>query len=157
MPPATVDHRKEGPENGWTFATLLRHLLVIVDANDRRYVEMFVAADKAVAAALAAAEKTVQAALTAADRATNKAEESQLRVNTSQNEFRQQLKDQAAAFITRDMLDAVSARVMILERSSSGTEGSSQGKTVLWTGIAAVVSILVAIAAVAVAFVRTTH
>lgn len=114
--------------HGWTFKTLLPHILSVIEANDRRYVEMFMAADKAVAAALAAAEKAVNAALTAANRATEKAEETQRRVNEGQNEFRQQLKDQAATFITRDVLDSVIARLGLVERYQSTATGDREGK-----------------------------
>ena len=61
-----------------------------------------VAAKTAVDAALAAAEKAVAAALIAAKEAVNKAEVAQQRTNEGQNEFRAQLKDQAATFLTRN-------------------------------------------------------
>jgi len=59
------------------------------------------AAKTAVDAALAAAEKAVAAALIAAKEAVNKAEVAQQRTNEGQNEFRAQLKDQAASFLPR--------------------------------------------------------
>src|ERR1035437_7043929 len=59
------------------------------------------AAKTAVDAALAAAEKAVAAALIAAKEAVNKAEIAQSKTNDNQNEFRGQLKDQAATFLTR--------------------------------------------------------
>jgi hypothetical protein len=88
-------------KNGWTFKTLLDHIVAMMDANDRRYLDLFQSADKATAIAMTAAEKAVNAALSASDKAVGKAEESQIRVNVGQNEFRAQLKDQAATFVTR--------------------------------------------------------
>jgi hypothetical protein len=112
----------------WTFSTLLAHIRSIIEANDRRYLEMFgasdkatstamIAAEKAIAAAMAAAEKAVVSALAAADKAVGKAEESQLRVNVSQNEFRQQLKDQAATFVTKESLEAVDQRIGVISNT----------------------------------------
>lgn len=46
-------------------------------------------------------KEALQIALAAADKAVNKAEEAQLRVNTTQNEFRGTLKDQAALMMPR--------------------------------------------------------
>jgi hypothetical protein len=115
------------PRDGWTFETLLAHITMMIAANDRRYIEMFSAMDKATLTALAAAEKAVNAALAASDKAVGKAEESQLRVNVGQNEFRQQLKDQAANFVTKDMLSAVGDRVQLLENFGSKSVGRNEG------------------------------
>src|ERR1019366_7471308 len=59
------------------------------------------AAEKAVTTAMTAAEKAVAAALTAAKEAVTKAEISQGKTNDNQNEFRQQLRDQAATFLPK--------------------------------------------------------
>lgn len=59
------------------------------------------AAKTAVDAALAAAEKAVAAALIAAKEAVNKAELAQAKTNEGQNEFRGQLRDQAATFLPK--------------------------------------------------------
>lgn len=64
---------------------------------DRRFIE----ADRAVTAALAAAEKATEKAFTASAEAVAKAEQAQLRVNETQNEFRGTLKDQAADLMPR--------------------------------------------------------
>lgn len=68
----------------------------------KRIAELRASDQLAVAAALTAAEKAVSAALTAAKEAVNKAEASQQRVNEGQNEFRAQLKDQAASLMPRN-------------------------------------------------------
>jgi chromosome segregation ATPase len=64
--------------------------------RDKRLDERFEGQEKAVNAALAAAEKAVTAALSAAEKAVEKAENSQQRVNLTQNEFRGTLADQNA-------------------------------------------------------------
>jgi hypothetical protein len=121
--------------DGWTFKTLLEHVGTMIssvqtkiDGNDRRYLELFqaaekatatamVAAEKAIAAAMVAAEKAVNAALAASEKAVGKAEESQLRINVGQNEFRQQLKDLTITFVTKDQLATLEQRIQTLERS----------------------------------------
>lgn len=84
----------------------------VYDALDRevKRIDQLRAADQlAVAAALSAAEKAVAAALSASKEAVNKAEEAQLRTNTSQNEFRGQLKDQASTFASLIELHSIEA------------------------------------------------
>lgn len=70
-------------------------------ADQVSLVAALTAAKTAVDAALAAAEKAVAAALIAAKEAVNKAELAQQRTNEGQNEFRGQLKDQAATLLPR--------------------------------------------------------
>lgn len=74
-------------------------------ADQISLVAALTAAKTAVDAALAAAEKAVAAALIAAKEAVNKAELAQQRTNESQNEFRGQLKDQAATLMPRSEFD----------------------------------------------------
>lgn len=50
-------------------------------------------------------KEALQIALAASDRAVNKAEEAQLRVNQTQNEFRGTLKDQAATLMPRSEVE----------------------------------------------------
>lgn len=76
-----------------------------VYAEIKRLDQLRGADQKAVDAALVAAEKAVAAALIAAKEAVNKAEVAQQRTNESQNEFRGQLRDQAATFLTRGEWD----------------------------------------------------
>lgn len=70
--------------SGWTVDTLKEHLLALRD-NDKEALKL---------------------ALDSADKAVNKAEEAQLRVNESQNEFRGALKDQASTLLPRGEYDA---------------------------------------------------
>jgi hypothetical protein len=69
--------------------------------ESRRVDGRFEASETAVGAALVAQEKAVAAALEASEKAVNKAETAQANVNATQNEFRGQLKDQAATQMPR--------------------------------------------------------
>ena len=78
---------------GWTLSTLYTHFDTLIKSNDNRYNQRFVDSKDA-----------VQSALAAADKATGKAEEAQEKRNEGMNEFRGQLKDQSAGFVTRTEL-----------------------------------------------------
>jgi predicted nucleic acid-binding Zn-ribbon protein len=72
-----------------------------LDTEVKRLDQLRDADQRAVEAALTAAKDAVAAALIASEKAVNKAEEAQLRVNETQNEFRGQLKDQASNLMPR--------------------------------------------------------
>lgn len=79
----------------------------MADVSDREFLLALRDADKeAVATALAAAEKAVAAALAAAEKAVAKAEIATEKRFEATNEFREQLSDQAATFISRIEFDA---------------------------------------------------
>jgi ABC-type Zn uptake system ZnuABC Zn-binding protein ZnuA len=71
------------------------------NVNDRLYTERFEAQEKWMREALQAQDKKVEAAYLAAEKAVNKAEAASEKRFESINEFRAQLKDQQATFITR--------------------------------------------------------
>ena len=75
-------------------------------AQDKATSAAFAAAKEAVAAALAAQERATNAAFTAANSAVTKAEMANEKRLDNVNEFRGQLKDQAAGFVTRAELIA---------------------------------------------------
>lgn len=79
----------------------------LADAESKRVNGLFAAQETAVHAALVAQEKAVAAALAASEKAVNKAEASQQRTNEGQNEFRQQLKDQAGTFMPRSESESI--------------------------------------------------
>lgn len=154
------DAQSHRPANGWSFTTMLRYIISLIEANDRLTAERFAASEKAVNAALAAAdksvstamvaaEKAVNAALTASDKAVAKAEESQQRVNITQDEFRGQLKDQAATFATSKeldvRLDSIYTRLSVLEKTGAGIAGRDDGKGKI-TGILWSIAVAVATA-----------
>lgn len=154
------------PDDGWTLDTLrvyadaaIQHAAEVsrlaIEAaeklNERRFADQQIA----VTAALAAQKEAVAAALTAADRAVSKAELAAERRFEGVNEFRGQLSDQAATFISRaeallqiqtnaDKIDALATRI-------DRTEGRSTGLNAGWTVAVSVVLMLGAIVAMIVA------
>ncbi len=89
-----------------TFTTLLNE-------RDKRYSEHF-----------AAGERAVEAALQAAQIATDKAEYAQEQRNNVMNQFREQLRQQAGEFATKDMVDRIN--VTQEERLRLSGEGMSK-------------------------------
>src|SRR6478736_3226655 len=107
-------------------------LRVLIESNDRRYMEHFLSQEKATSLALAASEKAAE-----------KAEANQLRVNAAQNEFRGALTDaaqvasvKAKEFVTAPILDArldgLSTRLGLLERSMSAASGRQALSSKWW-------------------------
>jgi methylase of polypeptide subunit release factors len=129
--------------------------------RDRRLDERFEGQEKAVTAALAAAEKATNAAFAAAKEAVTKAEEAQLRVNTTQNEFRGTLEDQNQ-MTERTMMPRAETELLIREMNKklddlTGTR--RQGIGVSANVAAVVVTIFVSIVSVSaiVAIYFATH
>jgi hypothetical protein len=77
-------------------------------------------------------KEALQLALGAADKAVNKAEEAQLRVNQTQNEFRGTLKDQAATLMPRTEVEQL---IKGLNERAGRTE------KVVYVGIGIVISL----------------
>jgi hypothetical protein len=86
-------------------------------------------------------EKQVRIAFVNAERAVEKAESAQRIVNTTQNEFRGALKDQAGTFATRAETDRLLERIQALERGESGGRGHSGGIKDSWATIISVFSL----------------
>lgn len=84
----------------------MEQLYTLINERDRQYNQRFEAQEKAVNAALIAAKEAVNAALAAAQTAVNKAEIANEKRLDNQNEFRGQLKDQAANLMPRSEADA---------------------------------------------------
>jgi hypothetical protein len=101
--------------------------------------------EKAVQAAFLAAKDAVSAALMSAEKAVDKAEQSQLRVNESQNEFRGTLKDQASQLMPRSeaesLIREMNTKIDDLRTSRDTSGGKSAGMTMsvglLFSAIAA--------------------
>lgn len=140
----------------------------ILEETNRRNEERFRAQETAINAALLAQKTAIDAALAAADRAVTKAEVAAEKRFESQNEFRGQLKDQQANFVTRAELASIEKRfdekIVALERendnlrkSRSLIEGEKAGKenqqrlfmVVLPSLIGALIFIIATIVAVA--------
>jgi hypothetical protein len=84
------------PAGPWTVETVLTHLTALIEANDRRYEQRFIAQALATDAALAAAERAVL-----------KAEASAERRFEGVNEFRSTLADQQRNLIPRAEVDVL--------------------------------------------------
>lgn len=108
----------------------------------KRIAELRQADQAGVDAALVAAKEATATALTAAKEAVNKAEDNQRRVNEGQNEFRQQLKDQAATFLTRNEYSlahqALEDKVEVVAKAIIANEGRKEGSSSTWTTIIAI-------------------
>lgn len=102
--------------DNWTVESLRQHLLALHDnlkiMLQERYETQtkavdaaFLAQQTAMSTALTAAERAVQAALVSAEKAVTKAEIASDKRFEATNEFRQQLSDQAATFISRSEAD----------------------------------------------------
>ena len=84
--------REPEPFGGWTFTTLLRFVIDRMDERDRRYEQRFRAQEEAVSKAEHSTEKRLE----------------------GMNEFRSQLKDQQATFVTRAELLALGTLIAIV-------------------------------------------
>lgn len=116
----------------------MEHILALLAEMDLRYQQRFDAQKEGVASALTAAEKAVHKAESAAEKRFE-----------SVNEFRGQLTDQAATFLTRT--EYVSAHQAIAEKISDlaarvdKQEGSTTGGRDVWAWLFAAAGIVVAI------------
>ena len=124
-------------------------------ADEKALAAALLAAEKAVQAALAAQKESAAAAVTSAQAAVDKAEQAQLRVNMTQNEFRGTLADQNAT-VERTMMPRAETELLIKDLRGridvlSGTrrQGVSSFAGALAVGaslLIALVSIVVSIA-----------
>lgn len=130
----------------------IEQLYTLINERDRQYQQRFESQEKAVNAALIAAKEAVNAALSAAQTAVNKAEIANEKRLDNQNEFRGQLKDQAASLMPRAEADirfkSIESEInRISDLVISGT-GRFEGAQWLWGilgalfgGIIAIISI----------------
>ena len=112
-------------------------LYAIMNERERSYNQRFDAQEKAVAAALAAAEKAVTKAELAAEKRFD-----------SVNEFRGQLKDQAANFATRNEIDirfkSIEEKLVAADRGRNRLEGSTEGTRWLWGALITAAGLIIA-------------
>jgi hypothetical protein len=140
------------------FAAQQKAVDAALAAQDKATAAAFSAAEKAVASALAAQEKATAAAFQAANTAVSKAELSNEKRLDSVNEFRAQLKDQAATLATRAevavQIKALNEKQDALTTAETEIRARSEGATNLWTGIAAVIGLIVGLSMAGLAFLR---
>ena len=111
-----------------------RELLAIINERAKADATRIDVQEKANNARFDAQEKAVAAALAASDRAVTKAEDAQNKKNESTNEFRGQLKDQAATLSTRTEVDIrfksiedkIAANTLQITQQVSRAEGVAQ-------------------------------
>jgi hypothetical protein len=138
----------------------LDNLRLLIDERDTQYKQQFAYQEKAVATALAAAEKAVTAAMASSKEAIGKAEAASEKRFESINEFRKTLSDQTQTFIPRieaDMryksIDAtisiLSQRVDAINNKQIQGSGQLQGAQTLWTALAGLALLIIAIASFA--------
>jgi hypothetical protein len=124
---------------------------------DKRYEQRFKEQDEALKAqqaallaAIAAQEKMVSIALAAADRAVTKAEIAAEKRFDSVNEFRGQLRDQNATFLTRAEADqrfiALSDKVISLTARIDKAEGLGSGLSAGWGYLVGAIGMVIAVA-----------
>jgi len=111
--------------------SLREHFSFAIAELDKRVDQRFEQNDKALQAALLAAKEAVAAALTAAKEAVDKAETAAGKRFEATNEFRGQLSDQAAQFMSREVADAqfreLRNLVSELQRRTDIAEGKLSG------------------------------
>jgi len=108
--------------DGWTFASLYKHMMMAVEASK-----------DAVTTAMASAQKAV-----------DKAESAQQLRNEAQNEWRAAMKDQQATFADKEQTDR---RLAILEQLAAGQTGKERGVSMIGAiiiGFAVVISGVIA-------------
>lgn len=112
----------------------IEQLYTLINERDRQYQQRFESQEKAVNAALIAAKEAVNAALSAAQTAVNKAEIANEKRLDNQNEFRGQLKDQAAQLMPRAEADArfLSLEKEIKRLSDTVIAGTGRFEGVQW-------------------------
>jgi hypothetical protein len=133
---------------------LREHFESLLREMDLRYQQRFDAQQKALEAALLAQEKAVQTAMIAAEKAVAKAEVAAEKRFDSTNEFREQLRDQAATLMPRSeaesRLGALAEKIDDLKALAYVVQGRSTGRTDIWgylVGGAGLIAAIVVIAA----------
>jgi hypothetical protein len=127
-------------------------------AQDKATAAAFAAAEKAVAAALSAQEKATNAALLAANTAMQKADTANEKRFDGVNEFRGQLKDQAATLASRAELTilskALSDKIDAITTEQTQMRARAEGANNLWTILGGIVVLLTGLAVAVVSFRR---
>jgi len=163
--------------DAWTVNTLREYMLAIIEANDRKYSEKFLASDTAVSAAAATQLTAMQTALVAqklavdtaqiaAALANDKSEKATDKRFDAVNEFRAVLTAQQATFITRnemelfitsvtDKIDHNTNNITEMNRMVAQFTGQKSGVKESWVYVLGGVSILTLIASIILHFLPT--
>ena len=161
----------------WTVETLREYLIALVDSNDRKYSDRFMASQDAVNAAfitqqtamqtaLVAQKLAVDTALAAADRAVAKAEIATEKRFEAVNEFRAVLTSQQVTFVTHNevnlMMRTLTEKVDLntkgiadMQTAVANNIGQKSGIKESWVYVLGGVSILTLVASVILHFLPT--
>jgi hypothetical protein len=120
-------------EQHWTIDSLHTHLISIIENNDEKYEQRFIASKESVNTALMSAQQAVSKAETAAEKRFD-----------AVNEFRATLADQQRTLMPRAeaelMFESINERILLLTESRSRQLGSIDG----WGRAIAVAGALIA-------------
>jgi hypothetical protein len=130
---------------------------------DLRYQQRFDAQQKALEAALLAQEKAVQTAMIAAEKAVAKAEVAAEKRFDSNNEFREQLRDQASTLMPRaeaenrlaslsEKIDDLKTTLSALQGQGLQAQGRSTGRNDIWVYAVSAAGFVAAIIAIVAKF-----
>ena len=148
---ATLAHG-QSPLPPSTSDLTIEQLYALINERDRQYQQRFEGQEKAVNAALIAAKEAVNAALAAAKEAVTKAEVANEKRLDNVNEFRGQLKDQAATLMPRAESDihfkAIENELARINGIVLTAGGRFEGAQWLWGIIGALIGGIVSIVAV---------
>lgn len=137
----------------------IEQLQELINERDRQYQQRFEGQDNAVNAALIAAKEAVNAALAAAKEAVTKAEVANEKRLDNVNEFRGQLKDQAATLMPRAEADvhfkAIENEVARINAIVLTSRGRFEGAQWLWGIIGGLAGGIIAILAVGLTMANT--
>jgi len=125
-----VDHQESNPD-GWTFATLYKHVTALSDASK-----------EAVAAALASAQK-----------AADKAEAAQQLRNEVANEWRGAMKDKESNFADKESTER---RLGLLEQEMAKRAGAERGIGVIGSIVIGAVGVIAGLISAA-SFILSKH
>lgn len=134
------------PLDEWTAPRVLEHLRELIAANDKRYVEMFNSADKAVSTAFVSSEKRIRDALdaveknfVASEKAVKLAEENAERWREDAAAERRRVTDRERDLATKTEVSALKER---LDRG----EGGGQGKRDMYGWIFGAIMLILTVA-----------
>lgn len=132
----------------WTFATLLTHIVALMDSSEQRTADRFAGQEKAVAAALAAAEKAVNAALAAQEKAVSLAEGNAEKWRSSANEWRGAMDDREGNFVKIGEYTLALQQIKEIKEILANTAGRGQGWESGWKVLIALVATAASVVAI---------
>jgi hypothetical protein len=150
-----ADDLKHGyvcPEGPWNVETVLTHLTMLIESNDRRYEDRFAASQQAITLGFSAQKSAVDAALAAQSAAVIKAEVSTEKRFESVNEFRNTLADQQRNLMPRSEVEVIvrglTDKIAAMEKAYDASQAERMGIKGGWGYAVGIVGFVLAILAV---------